>query len=176
MARFSATVQIASPASGAVYAAMMAGTSEPISIVSLRMTARTALPSNIALARMQVAGVGTVTSATGIAHRVVTGTASGAAMGYQTSSRVETAWSTTPPTGPTGTFNYLRRQVLAGGATGGGLGGTGVQFYSDLWNEETDGPLYVEPGAGLLLLNVGSAPSADLDIHFTWSAGPSSDI
>lgn len=172
MPRFSATVQVAGPASGAVYAAMMAGASEPLSIVSLRVTSRTGTASNLALARMQAAGIGTVTSATGLPHRIATGIANA----YQTSSRVETAWSTTAPTGPTGTVNYLRRQVLGGGATGGGLGGTGAQFYFDLWNEETDGPLYVEPGQGLLLLNVGSAASADLDVHFTWAAGPSSDL
>lgn len=154
----SASVRVAAANSGAVYAQMLAGATKPISVRSVAVVARTSVATEVGIARSFSVGTASAGNvATGIAHRVPE-----APVGS-----VEIGWGTNP-TGPTGAHSYLRREVV-GAATG-----TRVE----LWRAE-DGPIAIEPtgmtGMGLLLVNVGSAAGAALDVHVTWEYGPASD-
>lgn len=156
----STSVRVAAAASGAMYAQMLAGASQSISVREITVVSRTAVATEIGLARSFSVGTASAGNvATGLAHRTP------AQSGIQGS--VEIGWSTSP-TGPTGAHSFLRREVV-GAATG-----TRVP----LWTAD-DTPILVEAtgmtGAGLLLVNVGSAAGAALDVHVTWEYGPASD-
>lgn len=142
----------ASAASGAVYAAMIAGATKAISIRSIRVTASSNAGGHIALQR--ASSVGTATAAgtfTGVAHRVASSVAAATA-------KAANAWSQAP----TGYVSHLRDDILQI-ATG---------TYKDLWREE-DGPLVVEPNSAVILINQGSGIAAgSLHVNFTWEEGP----
>lgn len=155
--RASASVRVASAASGAIYAQMLAGATKAISLRSVTVVGRGGLSTDLALARafsIGTASAGNV--ATAIAHQK---SKQGDIQGS-----VEIGWGTNP-TGPTGAHSYLRREAFGSGS------GVATGMRLELWREE-DGPLEVEPtgatGMGLLLLNVGSGAGAALDVHFTW--------
>lgn len=156
----SASVRVAAANSGALYAQMLAGATKPIAIREITVVSRTAVATEIGLARgfsVGTASAGNV--ATGIAHRV----ANNAAM----VGSVEIGWATSP-TGPTGAHPYLRREVI-GAATG-----TRVQLL-----RQEDAAILIEPtgmtGTSLQLINVGSAAGAALDVHVTWDYGHVAD-
>lgn len=156
----SASVQVAAANSGAIYAQMLAGATKPINICAITVVTRTGVPTEIGLVRSHSVG-------TASAGNVATGIAQRKPRQADIAGSVEVAWSTAP-TGATGTHPYLRRQTI-GGATGTRI---------ELWRPE-NGFISIEPtgvtGMGLLLLNVGSAPGAALDIHVDWEFGPASD-
>ena len=164
-ARASASVRIAAPASGAIYAQMLAGASRAISIREIIVVTRTAVPTDLAIARSFSVGTASADNvATGVAHRKPRQT--------DLDGTVEIGWGTSP-SGPTGAHSYLRRELVGGGFSGAA---TGMRHI--MWSE-MDGPLAVEPtgatGAGLLLVNVGSAAGAALDVIVTWEYGPIAD-
>jgi uncharacterized membrane protein len=162
-AKASASVRAAAANSGAAYAQMLAGATKPISIRSIALVARTAVATEVALARSFAVGTASAGNvATGLAHR--------ARSQANVIGRVEYGWATSPTAVATGAAGYFRREVLAA-ATGARV---------ELWRDE-DGPIAIEPtgvgtgAAGLLLVNVGSAAGAALDVHVTWEYGPASD-
>jgi hypothetical protein len=137
-------------AAGGVYATLLAGASDPISIRTLRVTNTGSVGIGpVALAR--AAGVGTgVTVYTGVGHRTLG--ASGAARAYS-------AWNGSNPSG-----------ALARLACDAVPAGTGTM--RELWNCETQGPLVLEPRGGLTVLNHGSGiASGTLYINATWEEG-----
>jgi len=154
----SASARVAAANSGAIYAQMLAGATKPITIRAVTVVSRTGVATEVGLARSFSVGTASAGNvATGICHRATEGVVG----------TVELGWGTNP-TGPTGVHPYLRRETI-GAATG-----TRVE----LWKFD-DGPLVVEPtgmtGMGMLLVNVGSAPGAALDVHVTWEYGPATD-
>lgn len=157
----SASAKTSAAASGAVYAQMIGGATQAISVREIVATARTAIPTSLGLARSFSVGTATAAGvATGLAHRV--------SKQGEVSGRLETEWSASP-TGPTGAHHFLRRATF-GGATGSRV---------TILDPHLDAPIVVEPtgmtGMGLLLLNVGSGAGSDLDIHVTWEFGHASD-
>jgi hypothetical protein len=154
----STSVRVAAANSGVVYAQMLAGATRPISVRSVTVVTRTGVATEVGLARSFSVGTASAGNvATGLAHRLPS-TSVGS---------VEIGWSTNP-TGPTGAHPYLRRETI-GAATG-----TRIELL-----REVDAPIVVEPtgatGMGLLLVNVGSAAGAALDVHVTWEYGHASD-
>lgn len=139
----------ASVNSGAAYAEMIAGAERPISVRAISITTSSNVGGHVRLARAYA--VGTATAAgifTGVAHRTLGGTAV---------ARAHAAWSQAP----TGYLSSLREELLPL-ATG---------QMRELWREE-DGPLVLEPGTSLLLLNQGSGiAGGGLHINFTWEEG-----
>lgn len=161
----SASVRVNAASSGAIYAQMMANATSSIAVRSITLVART--PGSVDIGLLRSLAVGTATAgnvATGVAHRAPNQT-----RGMQ--GAVEMAWASTamPTCSPTGTF--FRRETFAPAATGARL---------ELWRVEDD-PIAIEPTgvgtgmAGLLLMNVGSAPGPALDLHVTWEYGPAAD-
>jgi len=159
----SASVRTVAAGSGAAYAQMMANAQSSISVRSITLVARE--PGATAIGLIRSLAVGTASAgnvATGAAHRAPNQT-----RGVQ--GAVELAWSSLPTASPTGTF--FRRETFVAAATGARL---------ELWRLEDD-PIAVEPTgvgtgmAGLLLLNVGSAPGPALDLHVTWEYGAPAD-
>jgi hypothetical protein len=139
----------ASVAVGAAYAQMLAGASDPISIRSIRVTVPGGVAGgHVALSRAFAVGTGT-TVHTGAAHRTLGGTAM---------ARISSAWSQAP----TGYVSRLTvdQLTVATGAT------------RLLWSDEENGPLILEPGAALLLLNHGSGiAGGSLQVNVTWDEG-----
>lgn len=131
--RFSASIDSASPTNaGGCYAEMIAGASKSIVVESITITSKTNVGGTVALSRSYAVGTGSAAGiATGVSHRV------GTAMG-----RLQSAWSQAP----TGFGSKLRGEILpvATGST------------RQLWSSDVDGPLVIEPGASLLLVNGGS--------------------
>jgi hypothetical protein len=135
-------------AGGAAYAEMIAGASDPISIRSIRVTTNSNIGGTVALSRAFAVGTGTSLH-TGVAQRTLGGTAM---------ARAQTAWSQAP----TGFVSKLAVDTLPV-ATG---------QVRQLWSCEEQGPLVLEPGTSLLLINGASAPSAGtLAVDITWEEG-----
>lgn len=150
--RYSASINRAGPVnSGAAYAEMLAGATKSISVRSVSVTAASATGGEVALVRASSIGTGT-SIATGLAHR------SGSPV---TAARLQSAWSSAP----TGAVPVFRSELLPS-ATGG---------QRELWHED-DGPLVLEPGTSLLLINQASGiHGGGLRINVTWEEGPLSD-
>ena len=156
----STSVSIPAASSGAIYAQMLADATRPISIRTITIVPRTNVPLEIGLVRAFAVGTaGATTVATGIAHRHPNQA--------NMAGKVEYGWSTSPTCGATGANGFFRREIA-----------TGTRLL--LWRLE-DEPIVVEPtgvgtgSAGLLLMNVGSAPGPALDVHVTWEYGPAAD-
>lgn len=154
--RYSAAIDgAANVAAGAAYAELIAGATKAISIRSINVTTKTAVGGSIALSRSFAIGTGTAAGiATGLPHRSTSAIPAATA-------RLQSAWSSSP----TGYTSKLRSTILPV-ATGQSR---------ELWSEE-DGPLVVEPGASLLLVNSGSGiDGGGLKVNVTWTEGPASD-
>jgi hypothetical protein len=137
-----------SVAGGAAYAEMIAGASDPISIRSIRVTTNSNIGGTVALSRAFAVGTGTSLH-TGVAQRTIGGTAM---------ARAQSSWAQAP----TGYVSKLTLDTLpvATGQT------------RQLWSYEQQGPLVLEPGQSVLLVNGASAPSAGtLAIDITWEEG-----
>lgn len=159
--KVAASVRVAAANSGALYAQMLAGATRPISVREITVVTRTAVATEIGLQRSFSVGTASAGNvATGLALRVPNQSS--------VQGSVEIGWGTNPTGVATGAHGYLRREVV-GAATG-----TRIR----LWTED-DTPITVEPtgmtGMGLLLVNVGSAAGAALDVHVVWEEGPRSD-
>lgn len=160
--RHSATVdQRVCPASGSVYAEMLAGATRAISVCAIRVTTLSNLGGEIAIARSFAIGTGAASGiATGVSHRIGGQTGVGTA-----GARLQAAW-TSSGVSPTGYASRLRSEILP----------TATGTIIDLWRED-DGPILVEPGQSLLLVNAGSgvATGSGIRVNFTWSEGAASD-
>lgn len=152
--RYSATIDSAgSVNAGAAYAEMLAGATKPISVRAVLVTTKTNIGGSFALCRAHAIGTGAASGiATATSHR--TGSPVSTA-------RAQAAWSSAP----TGSLLKFRSDILPV-ATGES---------SVLWHE-LDGPIIVEPGNSLLLVNSASGiDGGGLRINFTWEEGPASD-
>lgn len=141
--------------SGHVYAEMLAGAADPISIKSITVTTKTNLGGQVALSRSRAIGTGAATGVfTGVAHRMGATSATGPAKAY-------IAWSSSGVS-PTGFTSRLRSEVLP----------VGTGSSTSLWDSVYDGPLVLEPGTSILLMNHASGIDAGgLRVNVTWDEG-----
>jgi hypothetical protein len=148
--RFSAAiVSAATINSGAAYAEMLAGATKPISVRSIRVTTLSGVGGAVALSRSFALGTGT-SIATGIGARVTATTPT-------TTAQINAAWSSNP----TGFVSKLREDVLPLG--------TGIM--RELWGAD-DGPLVIEPGKSILIMNQGSGiQGGALLVSALWEEG-----
>ena len=154
--RYSSAIVVNGPVpAGRAYAQMVAGALLPISVREILISTRSNIGGEIAISRTFSPGTGAATGiATGINHR----------MGATTSAQLSNAW-TNSGAAPTG-FNSKMRQSILPVATGQVL---------QLWTLD-DGPLVLEPGEGIILMNPGSGIDAgSLSVNCTWEEGPASD-
>lgn len=155
--RFSAVVDVAGVAAGAAYVELLAAATRSIDVHVVKIDAKDALGSLVGLVRSATVGTGNAFG-TGIAHRALVGTAPiGTAL-----ARVHVGFAVTP----SAMASRLRDAVIAGGTTG---------TSRHLWSSDVDGPITIEPGQSLLVINQASAPSAaTLKIGLTWAEGDAS--
>lgn len=154
--RYSATVdQTTATSSGQAYAELLAGAADPISIRRISVVTLTNIGGAVGLARSFAIGTGAATGiATGVCHRAVATTATGPA-------RAQVAWTSSGVT-PTGFVSKFRSDMLPVAS--------GQQ--RTLWDSAIDGPLVVEPGKSLLVVNSGTGvDGGGLRINFTWEEG-----
>lgn len=152
--RYSATIEAATPvAAGAAYAELLASATRGAVVHAIRVETKNAVGAQLGLARSFAIGTGT-SYATGVAHRLASPTMPiGTAL-----SRLQAAWSSAP----TGFLSRLRDEVI-GAATG---------TLRQLWSSDVDGPLVIEPGKSIVVMNPGSGiDGAALKIGITWEEG-----
>lgn len=149
--RYSVNVDTpASVAAGAAYAELLASAGSPVSVKSITLTTASNIGGQVALARSYVIGTGT-TVYTAVAHRTIATQPTGPA-------RVQTAWSSAP----TGSVSFLKQEIMPVA--------TGQQ--RTLWDSSRDGPLVIEPGASVMLMNHASGIQGGLlNVNFTWEEG-----
>ena len=141
--------------SGEAYAELLAGAADPVSVKTISVTTASAVGGHVALAHSVAIGTGAATGIfTGVAHRMVATSATGPA-------RAQVAW-TSSGASPTGYRARLKDEVLPIAT-----GQTRV-----LWDANVDGPLTIEPGKSVVLLNQGTGiDGGGLRINFTWEEG-----
>ena len=156
--KYSSALERAEPVSpGGAYAEMLASATKSISIRSITVTTGSNIGGMIALVRSFGVGTGAATGVgTAVAHRLFSPT---------TSSRLQVAWTSSGVT-PTGYGARFREEVLPVA--------TGQQRV--LWDCEVLGPLTVEPGQSLLMVNQASGIQAGaVRLNVTWEEGPARD-
>lgn len=135
-------------AAGAVYAEMIAGATDPVTIHSIKVTTNSNIGGQVALVRAHAVGTGT-TVFTGVAQRTIGGTAM---------ARAQTAWSQAP-TGGTSRLAIDSLPVATGQAR-------------QVWSAEENGPLILEPSTSLLLVNTASGiAGGSLLVDISWEEG-----
>lgn len=146
-------------AAGEAYAEMLATAGSSVSVKSVTVSTASNAGPNVAIVRAHAVGTGAATGIfTGVCHRTIGTQPTGPA-------RVQIAWTSSGVT-PTGMTTKLKEEQfpLATGA------------HRVLWDCDRDGPLVIEPGKSILLVNggsgfAGSGADAALKFNVTWEEG-----
>jgi hypothetical protein len=142
-------------APGQAYAELLAGAADPVSVKTITVTTGSNNGGHVALSHSYAIGTGAATGVqTGVAHRLSATSPTGPARAYL-------AWASSGVS-PTGYISRLHHELLPI-ATG--------QVRS-LWDATVDGPLIIEPGRSVVIVNQGSGiAAAGLQINLSWEEG-----